>query len=325
MPKDKVLIFTSVDDTHCDYVIQRANAVGLGQHFIRFHTEEFLTNFDVNFDGSNFAIHVKDSGRRFDSDDILSVWYRRPREIKSVHDEDAGINSFRLEQASACLRGLYFCTHDSARWVNPLPAIHRSRIKLQQLQLANRLGLSTPQTVVTNVPEIALTFVARVGDVCVKSLDNPWYKVSDRLHPFFTHVLSRDDLRGHVQSVRQCPVLLQQFIKKDYDIRVIVMGDELFAFEIDSQSSPLSEVDFRGLSPSRMVHRSHQLPSELCDKMMRFVRSQGLLYSAVDLVHTKAGEYYFLENNPNGQWLWLELMTGVPLTDTLIALLMHSN
>jgi hypothetical protein len=35
-------------------------------------------------------------------------------------------------------------------------------------------------------------------------------------------------------------------------------------------------------------------------------------------VLTPSGEYVFLDLNPNGQWLWLELDAGLPLTDALI-------
>jgi hypothetical protein len=34
-----------------------------------------------------------------------------------------------------------------------------------------------------------------------------------------------------------------------------------------------------------------------------------------------SGDYVFLENNSNGQWLWLEFQTGVSLTEAMIKLL----
>jgi hypothetical protein len=47
----------------------------------------------------------------------------------------------------------------------------------------------------------------------------------------------------------------------------------------------------------------------------------GLRFAAIDLLETDDG-YVFLELNPNGQWLWLELMTGVPLAAMLCDLLL---
>jgi hypothetical protein len=39
------------------------------------------------------------------------------------------------------------------------------------------------------------------------------------------------------------------------------------------------------------------------------------LREAPDLILTPDGEVVFLELNPNGQWLWLELELGLPLTE----------
>ena len=32
------------------------------------------------------------------------------------------------------------------------------------------------------------------------------------------------------------------------------------------------------------------------------------------MIYTREGKYVFLEVNPNGQWLWLELKSGCNLT-----------
>jgi len=42
-----------------------------------------------------------------------------------------------------------------------------------------------------------------------------------------------------------------------------------------------------------------------------------LSFGAIDLLLTPTGEYVFLEINPNGQWYWLELITGIPLTNAM--------
>ena len=39
------------------------------------------------------------------------------------------------------------------------------------------------------------------------------------------------------------------------------------------------------------------------------------------LIVTPAGEFVFLELNPNGQWLWLELALGLPLVTSMADLL----
>ena len=48
----------------------------------------------------------------------------------------------------------------------------------------------------------------------------------------------------------------------------------------------------------------------------------GLRYGAIDMVFTPDGRYVFLEINPNGQYLWIEYQTGMPISDAICDLLM---
>jgi glutathione synthase/RimK-type ligase-like ATP-grasp enzyme len=125
----------------------------------------------------------------------------------------------------------------------------------------------------------------------------------------------------HRESIARCPVLVQEYIGKKFDIRVVVIGEENFAFEIHSQENLLSKHDFRGVAPNFLKHSVHILPEEINQLIQSFVQKQGLIFSAIDFVLSTNDEYYFLENNPNGQWLWLQLLTDVNLTERMINLL----
>jgi glutathione synthase/RimK-type ligase-like ATP-grasp enzyme len=49
------------------------------------------------------------------------------------------------------------------------------------------------------------------------------------------------------------------------------------------------------------------------------MRSLRLTFGAIDLVQTPSGEYVFLEVNPSGQWLWLDDMLTLGISDTIAA------
>ena len=53
-----------------------------------------------------------------------------------------------------------------------------------------------------------------------------------------------------------------------------------------------------------------------------FLKRQNMLFGAFDIIVTPDGEYVFLENNPFGQYLWLEVETGLPLSEEMAHLLM---
>lgn len=47
----------------------------------------------------------------------------------------------------------------------------------------------------------------------------------------------------------------------------------------------------------------------------------GLVFGTIDLKITHDGEYVFLEVNPQGQFLYVENLTGLPITLALARLL----
>jgi glutathione synthase/RimK-type ligase-like ATP-grasp enzyme len=319
----KILVITSRDDAHADHVINVCNGRGLSDSIVRFNTEDFVNNCVVTFDGEQFSLRFRDSGRNIESQQITAVWYRRPAELLISGENDPGIVEWIRKQSTACLRGIYFCCHDSALWVNPLPALHRARHKLQQLKIAKAIGFHVPRTCVTNDPEKAREFSASTTSrLCTKSLDEPNYKIDGHLFPFLTRVLAgSEEIEKNASSIERCPVLLQEYVEKRADIRVVGIGPEIFAVEIASQDNHLSSHDFRGIAPALLKHTQHTLPSVLIEKIRTFMATQALMFSAIDLAWGVDGEYYFLENNPNGQWLWLEHGTDIPLTEAMLRLL----
>jgi glutathione synthase/RimK-type ligase-like ATP-grasp enzyme len=192
---------------------------------------------------------------------------------------------------------------------------------MQQMQAARREGFDVPRTLVTNSAEEAASFCKEVGYICTKSLKNPYIISEGRMHPWFTRMVSLDELESNAASIARCPILLQEYVDKVFDLRIIVMGDEVIPFRIDSQENTLSQTDVRGASPHLIRHGPYQLPASVDRAVRSFVRRQGLAFSAIDVAVGRDGRYYFLENNPNGQWLWLELLTGARLSDALIRLL----
>jgi glutathione synthase/RimK-type ligase-like ATP-grasp enzyme len=322
MNRKKILIVTSRDDSHADHIISKLNDSKRGDDIIRLNTEDFVHNCAVSFNGLSVEVDILDSARSFNSSDIKSVWYRRPKEFEILSNDSESVKSFIHQQSNAFLRGFYFCCHDDARWINPLPALHRSRIKMQQLQLASKLGLAVPDTLITNEPAKALAFFRKLGKVCTKSLDEPNFTFDGHIFPMLTRVINEEkEFLENLESINRCPVLFQQYIEKTLDVRVVVFGQKVFAFEIHSQEQQLSKWDVRGISPHLLDHEPHQLPPDIESLILSFMSRQGLVFSSLDFVLTEDRKYWFLENNPNGQWLWLESLTGMDLTSHMIDLL----
>lgn len=317
MKKDKTLFITSLDDSHSDYIINILNKAEKSENVIRINTESFISNCQTSFTENDFEINIQDSKRKITKNEIFSVWFRRPKEFL-FNTNNAKETAFIHKQSTALLRGIYFSTHDTAKWINPLPSLHRARIKLQQLTLAKQIGFNVPKTIATNSPLKASEFINSVEQVSTKSLDEPSFQADKFVYPLFNRKLKKDFIEQHIQHISNCPTLLQEYIEKKSDIRVVVIGNTIYAFEILSQENELSIEDFRGVAPAQLKHNLIRLPKILEAQIFAYMDNQKLIYSAFDFVLSKNDTFFFIENNPNGQWLWLELQTGVKISESFI-------
>ena len=136
---------------------------------------------------------------------------------------------------------------------------------------------------------------------------------------FFTSPVSEEDLQRFKDG--QEPYLFQELVEKTYDIRVTVIGAHCFATRIDSQVQDASKVDWRR-SGGGLGHSAETLPEKLAVLCRDLVAGYGLRFGAIDLARTTTGGYVFFELNPNGQWAWIEQLTGVPLRSHLADLLL---
>ena len=85
---------------------------------------------------------------------------------------------------------------EGARWVNPLQPMLRAESKLLQLKLAQEVGLSVPDTVVTNAPDDARALYERTGKRAVTKLLGALSQTMNASGDFvYTSVLADDDVR----------------------------------------------------------------------------------------------------------------------------------
>ena len=126
-----------------------------------------------------------------------------------------------------------------------------------------------------------------------------------------------------LQDVQICPFILQRYVKKRLEIRVTVVGTDVFAAEIHSQTSKRTEVDWRRYNHSITPYLIHALPEHVAQCCLALVDAMGLHFGAIDLILTPDDRYVFLEINPNGQYGWIEYLTGLPITQRLARLLVE--
>lgn len=192
------------------------------------------------------------------------------------------------------------------RWVNPRAADEAAHRKPLQWTVAQQIGLAVPRTLVTTDPDEARRFVGAAGPngVVFKSFlaSIPSWRE--------TRLVGPADL-GRLELVRLAPVIFQDYIP-GVDLRVTVVGEEVFAAEIDARNTAYP-FDMRMVIGEASVCPV-TLPGPVRDKLLALQRRLGLDYGAVDLRRTAEGEHVFLEVNPAGQWLFVEERAGLPIS-----------
>ena len=126
-----------------------------------------------------------------------------------------------------------------------------------------------------------------------------------------------------LDQVAVAPVIFQEFVPAEVDLRVTVVGEELFAAAIHSQELPYA-LDFRlFLETGSGVRMSATAAAATRWKtgLLRLLKHAGLRYGAIDMRRTPDGRYVFLEVNPAGQWRFVEEVTGQPITAAMAGLL----
>jgi glutathione synthase/RimK-type ligase-like ATP-grasp enzyme len=117
------------------------------------------------------------------------------------------------------------------------------------------------------------------------------------------------------------PVFIQEEIKKDFELRINIIGNQIYACKIKYSKEAGNNVDWRTVDTDHLGHISYELPEDLKTKLFSLCRKLNLQFGAVDMAVTPEGKYVFFEINPNGQYLWIEDKTGQPLSEAMANLL----
>ena len=131
--------------------------------------------------------------------------------------------------------------------------------------------------------------------------------------------LVREDALSLLDTVRLAPVIFQEYIPADFDLRVTVVGTRVFPAAIHSQETDYP-IDFR-MSLGQARTEPATLPAALERRLLSLMERLGLEYGAIDLRRTPDGEYVFLEVNTAGEFLFVEERTGQPIARAVAELL----
>lgn len=312
----KLGIFTIEEDVHVDVVIERLQDIG-GPEVVRINTDKFpVKNYAtayIDCKHSETVFNILDSNREFALDDIYLGWYRKFRLQSDI--DDVYMDAFAKAQTKAFYNYVFSGVEN---WFNSPIAMNSRCNKLSDLLLARQCGLAVPSTIVSNDPSKLLE-KSMGKKFVIKSLDSPIAKSGkEEGYVLSTKILSSSELEQYSDDLRHCPILIQELINSSYELRVTIVSDEVFTCK--QSVSPYSDenVDIRLKSFEKQVkYEPYKLPERVKNSLLLFKKRLEMDYLAVDIIRSDNGDYYFLDSNPSGQWLWIELETGLDITGAI--------
>lgn len=305
-----ILIVGSKDNAHVQRVLPY-----LTRDYVVVDTSWFPTSLNIDAEFARRAENlglVLPCGKRIDVAEVGALWYRRVSPLEMHPDlTDRTSRLFAWSESTEALLGTWYSFN--CFWMNPPAADETSQRKIRQLQVARQVGLSIPDTLITNRPEAAREFLGRYGPG--KVIRKAFRNIEEA--PRTTSVVTHDDL-ALLDSVRYAPVIFQEYVPADLDLRVTVIENEIFAARIKSE--PEYHADYRiGLRSAEV--EPYELPPEVAARLMELMRTFGLMYGAADFRVTPEGEHVFLEVNPAGEFLFISERTRQPIPEAIAATL----
>ncbi len=315
--RDLILLITHSGDF---FTIDRvAEALSKkGARPFRFDTDKFPLEVQLRaqFDQSQSSYRLKSGAEWISSEDVKAVWMRRIWQPDLGQNLDPQFQEACIRESLATLSGLWDSLR-GVRWIDDLAKAEAANNKQRQLRVASEVGLVIPKTLITNDPEAVREFFQQVkGKMVTKLLTALSYSMEYTPFFLYTSIVKEDDLLDS-ESLRYCPMVFQEQIPKQLELRVIFVQGKVFVGALDASIYEKSTVDWRQPNTDVGAWQHHDLPDEIVARIKALMDNFGLLYGALDFIVTPSGDYVFLEVNPRGEWGMLERDLELPISNAI--------
>ncbi|MEI4550938.1 MvdC/MvdD family ATP grasp protein [Pseudoalteromonas spongiae] len=309
----KILVISNSQDCH---VVKMVDVLKkLAWPFFIVNLDRFPLDYRLTQEFSHEIVSTVlfdlSNGESIDFNDVGVVWNRKPAPFSFSNREamSAEQNLFATQETEhALFSALYLL---ECHWFNHPKYLRAALWKGEQLKRAQRLGFMIPDTIISNDPTQIRRFYKDHNKVVYKVLSDPFLGFNEWEEEDTAEVKSvpttevSAEMLEDSDSLNVIPNQFQEYIEKAFELRVIIIGDNVYCARIDSQSHPDTKIDCRNFNVD-IPYSNFKLPAEIENKCLRLTTSYQLMYSAIDLIVTPQNEYVFLENNPCGQYLFVE-------------------
>jgi hypothetical protein len=306
----KVLVISNHEDDHIELVSSIS-----GLEFVLFDPTLFIN------DSQLLSFYISPNGKlkgmfkNHNLNDFKAFWYRKPKFIsQSEYPVEPDYREHCRENYMRLISTL-FSVYKDKLWVNHPDDIKSADVKLKQLLVAKSLGFNISETLISNSTNDSIRFINRKEIVVAKTLGQRRVKVGD----FYANgPLTEIDSSARIQTdlyENELGLIVNPYIFQEYAPgnvhRVIVVNRKVFSIKTIALK-PEIPMDSRAimLSDEYSLNVKSEIPEYLKSMCLEYLDYFNLKYGAFDFIESPDGSFLFLECNPNGQWGFVDYITG---------------
>lgn len=138
----------------------------------------------------------------------------------------------------------------------------------------------------------------------------------------YTNKINQETIIEEANSVIYVPNIYQEYIEKEYEIRLFAFGKRCVSVKILSQSHTGAEVDWRARQHIKSMWQPYKIKESEEELIFKYLDYFDIHFGVFDFIRSKDGRLMFLECNIDGQWLFMEqavdTMAAKPFADWLV-------
>jgi hypothetical protein len=317
-----LVVSSSFDaDTHrpvCERLVAR------GKDVVVYETDQVMSGLQLlSLSIDNGSPNICCNGKDISPGNVSAAWMWK---VASFRNADAEKNVSKqlsmVNEMSLWNRNLWSLYPDEV-WINSPGNTYSADRKLMQLVTARKIGFNIPETLVSSSwrPVRQMLTNSDSNQIVVKMMRGA-IADQNQIRVLYTTILDREAVDSLEDIANPFPGIYQIFVPKAREWRVTVVGEECFPVAIYTGSDSRDDWRRHQLKPS-VQFRREDLPDDITQKCISYLKEFSLKYGAFDLVERPDGQIFFLECNPSGQHNWLEEAVGIPVSDAIAGMLLR--
>ena len=235
------------------------------------------------------------------------VWVRRPQRPKSHPQVADADKKFSDEEYRWFFHAvMYMLETLPVRVVNRYSASRFINNKSVQLLIARQCGLKVPGSLMSNSPQAVKDYVrqnpARL--ICKAFFPHIWQKPDGHSFAVTETFELKPDMLPADEVLTYAPAIYQEMVVKDFDVRMVLLGKSVYSASLHN---PKGAIDWRQDAGQGLVKvAAIATPPEVEKGILEFAARSGIAYGSFDFAVDAQGQWWFLEVNEGGQFLWLD-------------------